>query len=244
MPSILFLTVHKAGSSFFAGQVLPPLAKELRLRHRDIAGDMFRRGGNANDIDFAALKGQRDVIVGPLRRPELIGDPRAYDDWKTIIVLRDPRDVLVSLYFSLAFSHALPPGPALGDFLATRARVQKMSLDKFALARARTALLPRYTIYVEQFLGRPNTLLLRYEDVIGDWPGALGTMIDFIGLPVTPEWRRKMLELQSELNVGTEDPSSHKRQVAPGDAMRKLKPQTIERLNELLSVPLKRLGYT
>ena len=102
----------------------------------------------------------------------------------------------------------------------------------------------RVSLYVDQFLARPNTLLLRYEDFVRDWPGALDAMINFIGFAVRPEWRQKMLELQSELDIGTENPSAHKRQVAPGDAMRKLKPKTIERLNELFEGPLEELGYT
>ena len=60
---------------------------------------MFRRGGHRRDIDFGKPK-PSNVIVGPVRTPELIGDAAAFDDWKTIVVLRDPRDVLVSLYSS------------------------------------------------------------------------------------------------------------------------------------------------
>ncbi len=64
-------------------------------------------------------------------------------DWAsghTVVLVRDPRDMLVSLYFSVAYSHS-PPGTGAGDafyeqFQKERESAQALPLDGFVKRQA------------------------------------------------------------------------------------------------------------
>ena len=47
-----------------------------------------------------------------------------------------------------------------------------------------------------------------------------------------------------DIQPGAENVGGHIRSVTPGNHTEKLRPDTIDRLNEILKEPAKRLGYT
>ena len=48
---------------------------------------------------------------------------------------------------------------------------------------------------------------------------------------------------RNEFNISNEDKWKHKRQIMPGDHIRKMKPEGIEKLNKIFSHSIKTLGY-
>lgn len=244
MPSVIFFTVHKAASSFYGGRVLSPLARHLKLARLNPESAAYTDGQASSNLGISRLCDRQNVVLGPVRTPEGIENIEAFDTWKKIVSLRDPRDVLVSLFYSIALSHPVPPGerPAR-QFLARRMKAREKGLDAFTLAHTSHAMRLRYNLYADNFLDRPNVLLIRYEDTVSDWPATFDRITNFIGEPVRKTWRLRMHALQSELRVTKEDPGAHKRQITPGDGIRKFKPETIARLNEMFHSPMRKLGY-
>jgi hypothetical protein len=214
---------------------------------------------------------QRDFAADPdrwLSQPGLFGPLRLYvpipqsDDCRIILHLRDPRDVLVSMFYAYCYSHS---GPVAGD-TGHRRDVADAGIDAFVIQMATAEHPPvqgdygtgadlwdlagnirdRYAAYLRFVYGRPNTVLLRYEDAIAE-PGAwVRSVAGVLGVD-DPDLLNELTgwtEHKSSFPVRRgEDAWSHRRQVTPGDHRDKLKPETISRLNGVVREVLDALRY-
>jgi hypothetical protein len=174
-------------------------------------------------------------LYGPLGTMRQIPQRK---DYRVFLQLRDPRDVLTSLYYSTAYSHSLL-NPAL---LRRRKEAQAMSIDEYVL-QAAPQYLRIYAQYGDQLLGQPEVLLQSYERMVADFPGWLEALSAHLDLQGHPELTEQLLE-EARFDVEKEDEYSHRRQVTPGDHLRKLQPETIKQLNELLAPVLETFGYS
>jgi lipopolysaccharide transport system ATP-binding protein len=137
--------------------------------------------------------------------------------WKRFVVIRDLRDTLVSLYFSLKVSHRL----MTDDMEHCRAKFQEMSTEEALLCLIRTACEPIAALQ-RSWLGGPDQVL-KYEEFL-DRDAELfeQVLIDHCRLPVTREQLRAVVathrfEARSGRKRGQEDPASHERKGIAGD---------------------------
>lgn len=157
---------------------------------------------------------------------------------RVIMLVRDPRDMMVSLYYSMTRSHVIPRGNE--QLVQWRERTRKMQIDEFALHRA-----PGYVKHFKTYQAKlegANPRVFRYEDVIyskADW---LLEMAEYADLPIRLQ---AITELASthDLIPERENTEQHVRQVHPGNFREKLKEQTIARLNEILAEFLAQYDY-
>ncbi len=159
-------------------------------------------------------------------------------DSRTFLLIRDPRDMATSLYFSLRFSHTTA-GVAGPSVEASRSRLQSIEIDSYVLGQA-PVLLARFREYAP--LQKTNLMLRRYEDIIFDKQAFLADLCRHFEIDLKrPVLARlvKTIDKQPE----TENIHAHVRQVAPGDHRRKLKPETIEKMNAILSEVLTAYDY-
>jgi Sulfotransferase domain len=168
---------------------------------------------------------------------ENIDQPESY---KILLMVRDPRDILVSGYFSTAFSHPLPgeKSDKRAAFEQKRDWAQSVSIDEYVLAEA-PRLLKNLQRYHDLLLSRhPHTLLLRYEEMIGDFESWLNRILQY-----TPRLRQKLLENHRKQRPVTENIDRHLRKGVAGDYREKLQPETIAALNRLFEEVLPVFGY-
>lgn len=161
---------------------------------------------------------------------------------KKILMVRDPRDMLVSLYYSLKFSHPFP-GQATAQFTATVNRLRRShatDIDRFCLLNAGLYLVT--LIDFLEIIEDRSVKIIRYEDVVFDKTGLARTIRDWFSLDVSTA---RLTEVAGQFDiVPSEDrPQEHIRQVHPGDHKRKLQPGTIAILNHLLQPFLERFDY-
>lgn len=159
------------------------------------------------------------------------------EKYKVLLQLRDPRDVLTSLYYSTSFSHAV----ISRKLIRRRKTALKQSVDDFVIASI-NEYLPIYTIYCDKLLNHSNTLFLKYEEMVlsfPNWLNKLGNYLEFSDQQNTINH----LVAESDFTVATEDIYAQKRQVTPGDYLRKLQPQTINELNLKFADVLQKLNY-
>jgi hypothetical protein len=218
-PSILFFTTQKCASRYVS-RVIAALAGDEDMVHADY--DAFN----------AMLR--PSLEQNPFAQNGAIQGVKAY---KTVLQLRDPRDVLTSLYFSTAFSHAL----ISEKVIRRREEAQQMTIDDFVLMETKEYV-PIYQEYVDFLLDKPNVLFLKYEDMVGGFEEWLAELIGHIGISADPALLNQ-LRKEADFSVTSEDPYSQRRQVTPGDHKRKLKPETITELDRLFNPILKRLKY-
>jgi hypothetical protein len=245
-PSILFFTQHKC-ASVLTNYVMRLLALDSRLI--PINYDFFVFQGQADEAakNWIYSSGGKSAFpesgysFAPIRTWHAGIPP--IDNYRVVLMLRDPRDVLVSFYFSMAKSHALPLIEAMSrdTIMRERASAEASTIDDYVIERA-PELLDRYRNYINHVMGRPNVLFLRYEEMVSDFSGWLNRVIAHCELRPQPATLTHLLS-STNFTVDREDPTKHVRQVTPGDHKRKLRPETIVRLNEIFAEVLQPLGY-
>jgi hypothetical protein len=249
-PSILFVSVHKCATSFFSQYVL------LHMKGRTNIN--FQQWHFRNAIDperFKIVIRKYGYVYGVIRlmdkeHPSFELTERLLSDTnlkgrKVAVLVRDPRDILVSMYYSFGFSHAGSPNEAIWAYQDKRSNtISQMSIDDYSIYAA--------PILNEKFErlhtlcngnyndNRPeDVMLFKYEDMIYDYDNFYERLNGFLELEDYA--RNRIYEATRPLEK--EQPKMHKRLGRPGDYKQKLGKKTIQELNVILEPALHRFGY-
>ncbi len=240
--SIYFFTLHKCASTLFSDFILKNLQG---LRHIDYASCLY--GGKRVEVKFKP-KGEvygpirlsahpqspvYQQLVAPASKEEFIKDKIA------IFFVRDPRDVLVSSYYSFGYTHGLSSVKEIRDQqVVRRAKVQQETLDHYVLKAAAVTAQNFETLYALSLICKRG-LLLKYEDMIYRFDHFVQQFSQVVDLeePVIQEiFARTRPKYQ-------EDTSTHRRSGQPGEFSHKLAPETLRALNAKLDHVLEVLQY-
>jgi hypothetical protein len=218
-PTIILLSVHKGASTFLAGEfasaaqcLLPGLVHlpvhYLQLRGRTLADMALPERGVLATRVYPHLYDA--LIESPVPRCGRFAGKRL------VMVRRDPRDVAVSLYYSAAHSHPVPPGdPA--PFLARRRRLLELGVSEGIRAETAAPALAEFRQAMD-FLDRfPQTLDAPYEQLVIEPDRWLSRVADHLGwatavVPVLGDALRPCLQPPPR-----ERPDQHKRRITPGN---------------------------
>jgi hypothetical protein len=265
--SMLFFSVHKAASSFGA-RLLQEIAADNGICSIDFDNYLFTGAGDRTsrrDREVRPLLARaftedelhptpseqtqlrnlfltRGCLYAAIRRPPLLHCLPHLDQFRAILLLRDPRDCLTSLFFSVVYSHRPPSDPdQQPEFFEYRDRVRAMGIDEYVVAHV-PDWLARYQQFCDALQRHNNVHLLSYEQLVLDFPGWIDRVLEIWGVDVDIRVRRKLMRM-GRFDVDQEDVYAHKRQVQPGDHRRKLKPETIDKITEMFRPVLVPLGY-
>lgn len=243
--SFFLLSLHKAGSTLL-NSLMRPISKSSGYSYFSLSNTLRSKDLQLKDIDFEKSDQIFDsygYCYGGFR-----GVPRSmrlpsFSSGRTIVLVRDPRDMLTSLYFSQAYSHKQPTehsGKLSAKLADVRQRVISMDLDKFVLDNAQRC--SSNFGDLEYATAGLNVRLFRYEDIIynkGMWVDEIARYLN-IGLKKNLVHRiLKSVDVFPE----TEERDAHVRNVIPGDHKRKLNVETISQLNNILRSVLDKYGY-
>jgi hypothetical protein len=234
--SILLFSVYRAGSTFIGG-LMRKIAGEAGLAAVDLDGYFYELGkgkdweGKGRAIPYVPYR-SKGYLYGPFR--SFNREIPNIEDYKILLILRDPRDVIVSSYFAI-YSHVTPlleGKQALLTRMQRRKKELEQTIDEFVINRlnGKPGFLDRYQVYHKELMGKPNVLFLKYEDMVESFDTWLDRLIEFLGMDLRREFIDR-LNAEADFKVSKEDIHKHKRQVTPGDHKRKLKPETIDILN-------------
>lgn len=246
--SVLFFSFYRSGSTFLGG-LMKKIAKEAGLTIVDLDSYFYQLGKGKEWVEkgrimLNAACQSTGYFYGPLRSFNR-GIPNI-ENYKILLVLRDPRDVIVSSYYSL-YSHVTPlleGKKALRTRMKRRKKESEQTVDEFVINRLnkKTRFLPEYKEYYKGLIGKPNVLFLKYEDMVENFDAWLDQLIEFLGMDISKEFIDQ-IKVEVDFNVSKEDIYKHKRQVTPGDYKRKLKPGTIDVLDSKTREVRKLFGY-
>jgi hypothetical protein len=245
-PLLAFFGHHKCGTRWI-GLVLESLAAAAGLRWECVSnpkwfGFDLQRYVDEHGIDVLSYTNAEMRYVEQLRRV------------RGFHVVRDPRDVLVSAYFSHRGSHGTEHWPELA---AHRARLAELPPSAGLLCDLEfTIRLPTDGCELRPFdamatwdYGRPDILELRFEELVADPVAGFAAASGFVGLPV----RRHELEhaveahrfevLSGGRRPGHVDEAHHYRSGVPGDWRRHLEARHLAALARATGDLAARLGY-
>jgi hypothetical protein len=244
--SVFFMSVHKSGSTLMNNMVRAA-CELLDYEFVDIQSHFFNTGVADADIPpetSGIFKPKGYVYSGFRYFPHQYEIP-CLNDCKLIVLIRDPRDAVVSQYFSLAKSHPMPGKDAddklLKHMTEMREATLKADINEFAL-REVGGFVNKLEAYSEVLKTHPGARLYQYEEVIYMKKKWLLSMLQFLGWEMKPGQPRA---LANRFNIvpQKEDASKHIRQVHPQNYMAKLSPDTIAEINRRHEATLTRFNY-
>lgn len=247
-PAFFLLSVRKSGSSVFndIGRVL---AEANGHRFVDVGPTFFYENVLVSqyqrDPALLSLLHPGNVYGGFRDMPLAFLDSELFWASPRLLMVRDPRDALVSEFFSNAYSHPIPRPSRAGDEVTRlmyrqRAETRRYSIDGYVVARAGE--MARTMLQYEPVLGRPGTTVFRYEDYIFRKPELIEEMAAACGWSVGPRLAAGIL-CWADARPEREDPTAFVRRVTPGDHREKLRPDTIRTITETLAPAMQLFGY-
>jgi len=137
---------------------------------------------------------------------------------RAFVVVRDPRDIVISLVFSVSTSHT-PSAitDLLRDPMSAASVPNRLRIGMFLMAQWSHYL--RSWRYPSRF---DNVLVTKYEDLIADLPRELARTFAFVGWPIPPAVinavaAENTFESRSGRKPGDENEYSHRRKGIAGD---------------------------
>ena len=237
--------IHKCGSTLM-NQIFIDICNQLRIPCIAIPYFAFKQGipgviwGKCERLNSIITDGY--CYRGFRSYPWFMRENQLIARRKKILLVRDPRDAIVSAYFSFANSHRQPgKGPALTQFLERREQIKTLDIESYALGQS-TQVKRDFDNY-NQYLTKNSLLkVYRYEDIIFDKANWIEDMLQFLNLSLNSAQLSKIAD-KHDIVPKAEDVSQHVRKVKPGDHREKLSPECIAKLNETLGEVLERYDY-
>ena len=242
------LGIRKCGSSLL-NSMLNDLGRLNGMPFVDVGGGFF--AANIAEQDWRRDPAVLEMLVpgmvygGFRTMPLVFTQSELYRRSRKILLVRDPRDALVSEYFSIAYSHGLPEtdeqGGAREELLEARRAALSSEIGAVVLERAGS--MNQAFLEYAGAAADPLTRVYRYEDVILAKRPWLASMAEHFG------WRADMPGLVEGMmgwadEVPTEERShAFIRRVIPGDHKEKLSGTVITELNVALRPAMDLFGY-
>lgn len=253
--SIVVFTLHKS-ASMLIHNLCNKLSQDAGIRY--VSPNVANSGIDAKVLlSNKAIWCSRGTCFAPVR---FYVDIPNIDKYRVILHLRDPRDVLVSMYYSYCFIHQ---GEIQGN-TGYRKETAEQDIDNFVLhmaneqkpqikgdygtgahvADATGNLLKRYSDYIDHVLGKKSVTLVKYEEMVTDFPGWLEKFVAPFPLKDKKATVSELVSLTPQIfPKRTQDVMHHVRHITPGDHKNKLKAETINELNRIFKDVLDMLNY-
>jgi Sulfotransferase domain len=246
--SILHFSVNKAATQYVQS-VLQRCAGEVGMVHASL-------NGYAYYSDFPYLD---QLTATEMQEYKHIFKPQGYlysvfggmieeipnlGQYHVVLMVRDPRDVLTSDYYWLAYGTAEPGEPKNAAFKERKSHAQDVGIDRYVIEECK-AFKVVYQRYIDGLLKPyPNTFVTKYEQMTADFNGWLEQLLAYCDLSTSRQLLDELMEETQRLLPKEENVSQHIRQGRPGDHKRKLRVETVDRLNSELADVLSAFGYS
>lgn len=238
--------MHKGGSTMLA-DFFNIYTKRLDHSAISISDILFYKGiGDEtyrNDAKICDLLDDKFVYYGFRYVPDfMLANKARYLNRKAIMLVRDPRDCVVSAYYSFLKSHVVASESgtdAARSIQKERDEHGQSSIDDYALSE---------TIrFVEEmcdyaYFMHENARLFRYEDIIFNKRQFFTEALEHLGLPLVNTSFEEALK-RVDVLPDKEQADKHIRSVKPGNHAEKLSKETVLELNRKFADVLSLFGY-
>jgi len=243
--SIYFFTFHKCASTLFSSYVLKNIGG---LQHVDYATELY--SGDRNFDDALPFE-KRGFAYGPIRMSAGAGSPVEklivipttsadfIHDKRAIFFVRDPRDVLVSLYYSFGYSHDFSPIKEIREKQERdRKRILSNSIDDYVLNEVEARAVQYKKLYEISRIPERG-VILKYEEMVDDFGRFMEKFRRFVTIEDSVAHR-----IYEESRPREEEAiHEHKRSGKVGGFRDKLDAGTIDELNRKLEEVLALFDY-
>ena len=241
--TVYFYTFHRCSSHFFSKYVL----KNINGLHNIDYAKKIYRGKKIDHIVFD----NKGVIYGPIRLSapptskeytclvQPLSDLHFIQNKLAIFLIRDPRDIVVSSYYSFAQTHGLSPDNEIRKKQKQhRKKLQLQTIDEYVLESA--PIVQSHFVMLDTISNAfGESVIIKYEDMIDNWDYFISGLTKFINIKQTilNEIYKQSRPLENE------DNKSHRRSGRPNAFKDKLKIETVNSLNITFKDTLEKYNY-
>jgi hypothetical protein len=187
--SVYFFTFHKCASSLFDSIVLKQV---IGLKNINFERDIYNlKVDNSKPLAFKEMgcvygpirvthkvddNPVEDLLNGPVTEPEFLQSKRV------VCLVRDPRAILTSAYYSFGYSHTLSKNPEIRQRQEIqRQEILSITLDDFVLSRTSNLIEAFERLDVVQRHCQEG-IVLKYEDLVEDFDAFTERLCRFLPL--------------------------------------------------------------
>jgi Sulfotransferase domain len=245
-PDCYAFSIHKAGSTLMH-KMIGEVCDSACIPGISIPDILFKEGvfekDWADDEQILDLIASGRIYYGYRHLPKVfLNESLHLRDKKSVLLVRDPRDALVSQYFSYGgknISHKLPDKNKEA-FLEKAQATAHMEIDQYVLSNF-AGYRNKLNAYKDN-LNFDNVLLFKYEDIYFDKRKFLGDIFIHFGIEVEPKLLDE-IAAKHDVRPEVEDAAKHIRKGTPGDYVNKLRPETTDKLNKIFAEICVWYGY-
>lgn len=236
-------TGHKTGSVLLT-KIIDEIAEEAGLPAIPVEGSVWRQGFSIKDwpAELYDFLNEAGYIFYSFRWLQKLPEVPAFTNCKKLFMVRDPRDIAVSYYFSMAKSHGLPKTGKSREAIAfLRREAESMDIDEFIQTGKAGPVLRNIERFAD-YHSDEQSVFYRYEDVIfkkRDWVRRIAFEI---GAEVTADSADTIAD-RNDFRPEKEDPSAHIRSVNPGGYLEKISKESADYIKENHPVFFDVYGY-
>lgn len=243
-PPVFLFAVRKSGSSML-NDVAEVIGEANRYFFVDVAGKLFDKGVPVSEWQsneaISEIIRPGNLYGGFRNFPTGLAGAADFASARKLLMVRDPRDALVSEYFSTAFSHSVPAtGRTRENLLAERRHALRTGVGEYVLSRAESL---RQTLREYRAVLDGTWLVIRYEDIIFDKDKLIDGICDQFGWRADDQLRRD-IKRSVDVRPFSERPTDFVRRVTPGDHLDKLWSGTTRELDKMFRLSLNGSGTT
>jgi hypothetical protein len=237
--SAVFFTTWKCGT-VIADQIFKQMSHSLKLQPVDyqtyVEYNMNKPYDRLQESHFLNTCFQeKGYFYGPFK---LYIDIPNLHNYKVIVQLRDPRDVMTSMYFSFAFSHA-----GINEYARNiKKEFLNSDVNSMALKYAPQYLTLSYKPYMELLKNNNQVLFVKYEEMVTAFDSWLDRICNHLDVKLSDEEKQRINTI-ADFKVDKENIHSHKRSVQPGNYKKHLTETTIAELDKIFSEVNSFYGY-
>ena len=231
--SYFAVSVHKAGSVLLE-KIVKDICAAGKRAIFDLEPQLFNQGVVLNDcpLELVLLLERPGYVFTGFRAPWLLPYVRQYRDATKLLLVRDPRDIAVSYYFSMARSHTVPKtGEAKQAILNLRAKAKDSDIVEFVLRGNVNPIFSNLTTFANQVKSLKSFKAFRYEDVIFDKARWCREIALTLGVPLPPEVTDQIAS-RHDIRPSEESPDQHIRQVTPGNYKKYLDERAVRHIEK------------
>lgn len=239
--SIALVSVHKAATSYFSRTVLNKADGMVKIDYQSKHynhGDKFAPIINPCGYIYGVLRLYDEDHPAKLLTDSLI-DLACLHKLNMVVLIRDPRDLLVSMYYSFGFSHGLSEDKLTRRYqLKRRARIQSLTIDEYAVSEL-PILKRKLSRLVELSQQQNHVTILKYEEMILNFKTFFVRLQAVI--PVNKNFESIMFADTRPMRI--ENINSQRRSGKITQYGKKLRDETVHRINKEIQNELQYFDY-
>lgn len=240
--SILFLSTIRCGT-----QLVDSVISEIFASKGGVSLDLGKyhfHSGVKNEGQLLSVKKAEELYpktgyyFGPLRP---IAEGFDYSDYRVINVVRDPRDIMVSYFYSMAYAHT----PQNRKYVLDAKEAREKGVEWFVQQSYRLELVGNdLRKILKQTWDLEGAVNFRYEDMMRDYQSFLNQLLALLDISSETEGLfEHFLQKQNELSAKKGSLLGHRRSGKSRQFDEVLEPETVAFLTDQFADLLEGFGY-